>query len=352
MADPATTPVLVIDDDPAIISLARAVLRAQGYRHIAVATTAADGVRAAAEADLILLDNELPDGRGLDLLPHILGRQNPPSVVMVTGAGSETLAAAALRAGADDYLVKDASLREMLPRVVERARRHRALQTARSEVERELIEAERLAAIGEMTVTLHHEINNPLMVALAEVEMLLAGAGLAAATRSALDVVLTSLKRIRTIARQAADLRRAPAKPYAQGLRMIDLEGGSGSAIGQWGQALLWITDRDTERLAALLLRHAGFTVERADSALALSAAADRPGVSLVVLSAPGGHDPVSAFGGFEPGEDRDYALVALVMGDPAGAIAAGADKAILLPLDPATLADQLVSTARLRDGR
>lgn len=344
-------PVLVVDDDPAIVSLAKAVLRAQGYRNIVVAGTAADGLGAAPDAELILLDNELPDGRGMDLLPRFLGRHNPPSVVMVTGAGSETLAAAALRAGADDYLVKDGSLREMLPRVVERARRQRALQSARSEVERELIEAERLAAIGEMTVTLHHEINNPLMSALAEVELLLAGGSLTDADRESLRVVQAGLHRIRTIAKQASELRRAPAKPYLQGLRMIDLEGGSDGPIGQLGQAILWIADRDTERLTALLLRHAGFVVERADSARALTADADRPGVSLVVLSTPGGADPVGAFRGFEPADDRGYALVALVAGDTAGALAAGADQAITLPLDPATLAEQLVRTTRERTG-
>ena len=54
----------------------------------------------------------------------------------------------------------------MLPQILERVRRNRELRKALAAAERDLVRAERLAAIGEMTVTLHHEINNPLDVGL------------------------------------------------------------------------------------------------------------------------------------------------------------------------------------------
>ncbi len=57
--------------------------------------------------------------------------------------------------------------------MIERARRNRALQEAHAAAERDLVHAERQAAISQLKVTLSHNINNPLMAALAETEMLL-----------------------------------------------------------------------------------------------------------------------------------------------------------------------------------
>ena len=95
---------------------------------------------------------------------------------MITAHGNESLAAAALRLGAEDYLVKDASLAQLLPQVLERVRRIRAVREALAAAERDLVHAERLAAIGQLNVTLHHTINNPLMAASAEAELLLSDA--------------------------------------------------------------------------------------------------------------------------------------------------------------------------------
>jgi len=335
---------LVVDDDASMVHLMRRLLSAAGYEHISVVSSAAEALRASSNADIILLDYQLPDGTGIDLLPRLVARPNPPSVVMVTGEGSETLAAAALRAGAEDYLVKDGNLRELLPQIVERVRRRRALTAAQTAVEQELVRAERLAAIGEMTVTLHHEINNPLMSASAEVELLLADRNLDADHRSALDSVRESLLRIRNIIKQAGDLRQAASADYQVGLRMINLAAGNQPVVQHRGRALVWIPHEDTARLAALILRHTGFTAERVGSASELASNANRIDVSLVVLSAPGTSDPKAALGGFVPDRNRIYALVALVDGIMTGARAAGADRVVSMPFDPATLADELLA--------
>jgi hypothetical protein len=96
--------------------------------------------------------------------------------------------------------------------------------------------------------------------------------------------------------------------------------------------------------LTSLLLRHSGFTVERADSPTELAQAACQPDTVLVVVSAAGGDAPGEALGGFQPEAGRPFALVALVSGDPAPARAAGADRVISLPFDPATLVDELMA--------
>ena len=175
MAERNALRILVVDDDPAMVRLAAAALMAHGFTDLEHVATGREALLAAARADVLLLDQNLPDLAGREVLLALRAWPDPPSVVMVTAHGSETFAAEALRAGADDYLVKDASLAAMLPEVVERVRRMRSLREALAAAEQELLHVERRAAVGAMTVTLHHEINNPLMAASAELELLLGG---------------------------------------------------------------------------------------------------------------------------------------------------------------------------------
>ncbi len=352
MADPAALRVLVVDDDPAMVALIRRLLGTAGYQRVTTSGRGDDALVQSRESDLILLDYQLPDTTGIDLLPRLLARPDPPSVIMVTGEGNETLAAAALRAGADDYLAKDGNLKDLLPQIIERTRRVRALREAQTAVEQELVRAERLAAIGEMTVTLHHEINNPLMSASAELELLLADKTLTEDQRQGVEIVQGSVARVRDIIKRAGDLRQAASAEYLVGLRMINLQTAEKPSIAHRGRALLWVADEEIARLTALLLRHAGFTVERVASARELDSSSKRLGVSLVVLSTAGSAAVAGAFGGFDPPENRDYALVALVRGDPAGARAAGADRVLALPFDPATFAGELVGAVDERAGR
>ncbi len=194
-----------------------------------------------------------------------------------------------------------------------------------------------------MTVTLHHEINNPLMSASAEIELLLADRGLGPSQRESVEMVRGAIARVRDIIKKAGDLRQAASADYLAGLRMINLNTADRPSIPHRGRALLWIPDEDVARLTALLLRHAGFTVERIGSARELESGSRRLGVTLVVLSSVGSAVPEGALGGFEPATGRDYAVVALVRGDGTGARAAGADRVVSLPFDPATLSDELL---------
>ncbi len=327
--------------------LVRHLLELDGYRQIRHVWSAEQAVAAAAEAEIILLDHQLPDIRGIDLLPQLLGRPDPPSVVMVTGHGSESLAAAALRLGAEDYLTKDHTLPELLPRILERVRRNRALRTALADAERELIQAERLAAIGEMSVTLHHELNNPLMAALAEVELALTDPDLPGSHREGMETARAALKRIAERLRQTAELRRADAMDYLDGLRMIDLEAGGPSSPPFRGKALITHPDQRMGRVLALLLRNAGFLVERSPSVADLASAAGDPGVSLVVV--PGGAEAEHPLGGFVPGPGRSYALAVLGGASEPAARAAGADHVVAVPFDPATLVQDLLTMLEAR---
>jgi len=77
--------------------------------------------------DLLLLDMQLTDGNGMELLSQVRAQALPVAVVMLTGSGDEAAVVAALRGGADDYVVKaDETLVHLPARLTEALSRYRA----------------------------------------------------------------------------------------------------------------------------------------------------------------------------------------------------------------------------------
>ncbi len=337
--------VLVVDDDPSLARLIQHLLTVQGFGPTTHVTTGRDALQALDEIDIVLLDHELPDASGLEILDAIRARPAPPAVVMITAHGNESLAATALRRGADDYLAKDPSLAELLPQVLERVRRSRELRKALGAAERDLVRAERLGAVGEMTVTLHHGINNPLMAAFADVDLLADPDLPEAQRRQALDSLREALRRIRDIVRQIGDLRALRSKTYVPGVQMVDLDqDASITHPPRRGAALVHVPEENLARVVALLLRHAGFSVERVAGVDDLQRASRAIGVSLVVVVGGSSAAGVHPLGGFAPDGDRTYRVVALVAGDGQAARAGGADVVVQLPFDPGSFTADMVA--------
>lgn len=346
MAEPSAGPrVLIVDDDVTIARLVLHLVRTRGFGEGVHVTTGREALESLDGIDIVLLDHQLPDANGLDILEVIRARANPPAVVLVTANGNESLAAAALRLGADDYLAKDQSLLDMLPEILERVRRSRELRKALVAAERDLVRAERLAAIGEMTVTLHHGINNPLMSASSDVELLLEDPDLPLEQRrQALEGIQVSLFRIRDIVKQIGDLRAIHTKAYMPGIQMVDLGAGApATADPHRGMALVQVAEEDMARIVVLLLRHAGFAVERCATPEELRRSAERIGVALVLLLGGTGAAGAHPLGGFDPPPARGYRVVALVAGDGEAARRAGADRVIALPFDPGSFTADMV---------
>ena len=115
------TAVLVIEDDANIWHVVELALTGAGMA-VTHAATGADGVAAISEtaADVILLDLDLPDARGVDLLPS-LTEQAP--VIILTGHDAEETIVRAFELGADDYVTKPFSARVLVARVEAAARR-------------------------------------------------------------------------------------------------------------------------------------------------------------------------------------------------------------------------------------
>jgi DNA-binding response OmpR family regulator len=109
--------VLVVDDEPKIVEVVGDYLRSAGFS----VTTAADGHGAVAAAlaeppDLVVLDLGLPGLDGLDVARELRRASSVP-IIMLTARGTETDRVLGLELGADDYLVKPFSPRELLARV-------------------------------------------------------------------------------------------------------------------------------------------------------------------------------------------------------------------------------------------
>lgn len=346
MAEPGPPRVLLVDDDPDVGRLVQHILKSHGMGPARQVTTGREALDSLVDIDIVLLDHQLPDTNGLDLLDAIRTLPAPPAVVLVTGHGNESLVATALRRGADDYLAKDAALTELLPQILERVRRARELRKALAEAEQDLVRAERLAAVGEMTVTLHHEINNPLMAAFADVELLLSNLDVPREQiQQGLEDVRQALRRIRDIVQRIGSLRDTRSKDYLRGIRMLDLarKDRDGTALLQRGTALLHVADEDLARVVSLLLRAAGFQVERCREVGALQAAAERIGVTLVLIAGGANTPGAHPLGGFSVKGERDYLVVALVAGDGAAARTAGADHVVSLPFDPRTFTEEIL---------
>ena len=111
--------VLVVDDEPRIRSILRAYLEAEGFVVDEVATGADAVARATTgvdRPDLVLLDIGLPDVDGLDVLRAVRTVGDLP-VILVTARTEEIDTIVGLRVGADDYVAKPFSPREVVARV-------------------------------------------------------------------------------------------------------------------------------------------------------------------------------------------------------------------------------------------
>ncbi len=114
---PSPTRLLVVEDEPAIADAVATRLRAEGF----AVELAGDGPSAVAmadrlEPDLIVLDVMLPGFDGLEVCRRVQA-QRPVPVLMLTARDDETDVLVGLAVGADDYLTKPFSMRELVARI-------------------------------------------------------------------------------------------------------------------------------------------------------------------------------------------------------------------------------------------
>lgn len=121
--------------------------------------------------DIVLTDYNLNGPNGLDLCEIILTSHQDVTVILLTGTGSEAIAADALRLGVGDYLIKDPTggyldlLSEALLNAWRRQNERRLLQER-------LHQSQRMEAMGQLTGGVAHDFNNMLAIMIGNIELL------------------------------------------------------------------------------------------------------------------------------------------------------------------------------------
>lgn len=149
--------VLYIDDDAGLRRLAERSLGRRGYQ-VTLAERGADGVALAAveDFDLVAVDHYMPGMDGLETLRQLRALPHPPPVVYVTGSEESSIAVAALKAGAADYVVKAVGndFFDLLANAFEQVLARASLEAAKRDAE------EQLRASNERLATLLREVNH------------------------------------------------------------------------------------------------------------------------------------------------------------------------------------------------
>lgn len=228
--------ILIVDDDDGLRQLIAKCLNKSNFK----AYTAGYGAEAVEflkkyPDTVMLIDQRLPDMDGEAVVKKLFDIGIEVYFVMMTGQGNEQLAVEMMKLGAEDYLVKDVELTDRLPGVFERVFRsiERERLLKKSEIEREklqsqLIQSQKMEAIGRLAGGIAHDFNNMLSVILSQAEL-----GMLKSLPE--DPVYKRFEQIRTAALRSSNLtaqllsfsRKQPVKPV-----IVDLNASINSMQG------------------------------------------------------------------------------------------------------------------------
>jgi two-component system, OmpR family, response regulator len=123
--------ILLVEDNQALAEGLSAILRSSGYAVDAVADGAsAEAVAAAETYDLVILDLNLPEMDGLDVLRAMRARANKAAVMILTARGTPEERVRGLDLGADDYMIKPFDISEFEARIRVLLRRQAGLRSS------------------------------------------------------------------------------------------------------------------------------------------------------------------------------------------------------------------------------
>jgi signal transduction histidine kinase len=238
-----TDKIIVIDDERMILDLTAMVLQHRGYQ-VFTADNASDGyaIISREQPAVALLDYMMPQVNGLTALREIRRRFPATYVIMFTGKGSEEIAVELMKAGAADYILKPFSNANLVDRIeavlrlraialrnvellAERERLVAEIESWNRELERrvaekslaleqahtEILQSEKLAALGHLSAGMAHEIRNPLNAISLFAQVLQAGVSHDPELVSCTEKILYEVARIDTLlVKLLASSKRAP----------------------------------------------------------------------------------------------------------------------------------------------
>lgn len=224
-----TMNVIIADDDPTMLAILQRVVEDGGHKVVAAVRDgeAAWAAFQAEDVPLVILDWEMPKLDGLGLCRRIRASERAdPFLLIVTGRKTRDDLLEALDAGADDYLSKPVTPDEFAARlrIVER---RIEITGARRQAEADLRKARYLAGIGETSLALQHEINNPLAAMLSHAALLEAGMVDDSEKDEALQTIVQQARRIGEVVKRLRQIDQPRSVEYLGSSRMLDIGPGS-----------------------------------------------------------------------------------------------------------------------------
>ncbi|HEV3191201.1 MAG TPA: response regulator, partial [Polyangiaceae bacterium] len=167
----ASLRVLLVEDSEADEALILRELRRGGYEPTLERVRDGEAFKAALDAqpwDVIISDHTLPGYSGLVALADLRMTGKDIPFILVSGTIGETIAVEAMRGGAQDYVLKGDLTR--LPAAISREVREAAGRAQQTQMRERLMMSERMASAGMLAAGVAHEINNPLAVAIGNLD--------------------------------------------------------------------------------------------------------------------------------------------------------------------------------------
>jgi DNA-binding response OmpR family regulator len=223
-SDEQPTRVLVADDDPIARLLIVAVLAELGLE-TEVACDGAEAWRIFEEwrPNLVVLDVEMPTVDGLEVCRRIreIDEEHEVFVLFLAGRDRPEALEALLDAGGDEFIAKPTTPEDLRARLMV-ARRRIQQDASQRRAEQELAKARWLSGIGEATLSLQHEINNPLSALLGNAELMMMELHEKGEQNELLNVIHEQALRIAEVVRRLRRLKNPESVDYVGGSRMIN----------------------------------------------------------------------------------------------------------------------------------
>lgn len=168
--------ILVIDDEPSILESCESVLSAEGYT-CEVERRADEGLKRlrGQPFDVVLIDQNMPQVHGLEILDEVRQRQPDALAVMMTGHATTEASVKAMQAGAWDYLPKPFTATQLLVLVGRAAYTLLRTQRVASPAEREGVLVERGSTILGVSGSMREAVNKALKVAPTDASVFITG---------------------------------------------------------------------------------------------------------------------------------------------------------------------------------
>lgn len=221
-AGPKHARILVVDDDWSLRKSLQVRLEKEGY-DIITAMDGEEGLQRLKEMpDLVLSDIDMPRLDGLGMLQRMRAEKeykDIPVIMMTAHATGAEEAAEGLELGANDYVRKPFDWRELSARV--------QTQIRVREVAHLTAEKQRDLAIIELAGAAAHEINNPLAVIMARLELMLSDMDETTKQYQNLEQIDHLIHRIANVVKKMSQVRRYQVQNYCGGVNILDLDAAS-----------------------------------------------------------------------------------------------------------------------------